>query len=64
MTDTQARIGDIVNSSDVVLFMKGTPLFPQCGFSSHFLGNPLSIDDQKRKLELVVDVADEVWGMA
>jgi monothiol glutaredoxin len=34
MTDTQARIGDIVNSSDVVLFMKGTPLFPQCGFSS------------------------------
>jgi len=34
MTDIQARIGDIVNSSDVVLFMKGTPLFPQCGFSS------------------------------
>ncbi|MDD3800364.1 MAG: Grx4 family monothiol glutaredoxin, partial [Novosphingobium sp.] len=25
---------DIVNSNDVVLFMKGTPLFPQCGFSS------------------------------
>lgn len=30
----RARIGEIVNSSDVVLFMKGTPLFPQCGFSS------------------------------
>lgn len=28
------RIADIVNSHDVVLFMKGTPLFPQCGFSS------------------------------
>ena len=35
MTDpTQARIGEIVNGSDVVLFMKGTPYFPQCGFSS------------------------------
>ena len=34
MTDTNARIGEIVNKSDVVLFMKGTALFPQCGFSS------------------------------
>ncbi|WP_423142340.1 Grx4 family monothiol glutaredoxin [Parablastomonas sp. CN1-191] len=29
-----ARIDQIVKSNDVVLFMKGTPLFPQCGFSS------------------------------
>lgn len=28
------RIAGIVNGNDVVLFMKGTPLFPQCGFSS------------------------------
>jgi monothiol glutaredoxin len=28
------RIAGIVGSHDVVLFMKGTPLFPQCGFSS------------------------------
>ena len=34
MSDVNGRISDIVNSSDVVLFMKGTPLFPQCGFSS------------------------------
>jgi monothiol glutaredoxin len=34
MSDVNARISDIVSSSDVVLFMKGTPLFPQCGFSS------------------------------
>ena len=34
VTDTQTRIADIVKSNDVVLFMKGTPLFPQCGFSS------------------------------
>ena len=28
------RIAEIVNNKDVVLFMKGTELFPQCGFSS------------------------------
>ncbi|RVT89084.1 Grx4 family monothiol glutaredoxin [Sphingomonas crocodyli] len=32
--DTQARIASAVNAADVLLFMKGTPLFPQCGFSS------------------------------
>lgn len=31
---TETRIAEIVNGNDVVLFMKGTPLFPQCGFSS------------------------------
>ncbi|MFN4038698.1 MAG: Grx4 family monothiol glutaredoxin [Erythrobacter sp.] len=34
MADTNSRISDLVTNNDVVLFMKGTPLFPQCGFSS------------------------------
>lgn len=34
MADTNTRISDLVSTNDVVLFMKGTPLFPQCGFSS------------------------------
>ena len=34
MSDINSRIETIVKSNDVVLFMKGTPLFPQCGFSS------------------------------
>jgi len=33
MNDTQQRIEQIVKSSDVVLFMKGTAQFPMCGFS-------------------------------
>ena len=32
--DAQTRIGEMVAKSPVLLFMKGTPLFPQCGFSS------------------------------
>lgn len=31
---TFQRIRDELASSDVVLFMKGTPVFPQCGFSA------------------------------
>ena len=34
MTDPTLRIDEIVRNKDVVLFMKGTALFPQCGFSS------------------------------
>ena len=30
----QARIEREINDHDVVLFMKGTPVFPQCGFSA------------------------------
>lgn len=32
--DTNARIDALVKANPVLLFMKGTPLFPQCGFSS------------------------------
>jgi len=35
---------------------------PQCGFSSDVVGNLISDDDQKRKLELVVETARQVWG--
>ena len=36
MTDNQVldRIGEEIAANDVVLFMKGTPQFPQCGFSA------------------------------
>ena len=35
MTDqTHEKIASLVAGSDVLLFMKGTPMFPQCGFSS------------------------------
>ena len=34
MADAQSRIEEAVKGNDVLLFMKGSPLFPQCGFSS------------------------------
>ncbi|OQW89710.1 MAG: monothiol glutaredoxin, Grx4 family [Rhodoferax ferrireducens] len=33
MSDTQQRIDDLVKANDILLFMKGTASFPQCGFS-------------------------------
>ncbi|MBC8267625.1 MAG: Grx4 family monothiol glutaredoxin [Rhodospirillaceae bacterium] len=32
------RINDEISDTDVVLFMKGTPMFPQCGFSAAVVG--------------------------
>jgi 5-methyltetrahydropteroyltriglutamate--homocysteine methyltransferase len=37
-------------------------LSPQCGFASTAPGNLLTIDDQRRKLELVANTARAVWG--
>jgi 5-methyltetrahydropteroyltriglutamate--homocysteine methyltransferase len=37
-------------------------LSPQCGFASNFMGNPVTVDDEKRKLSLVVEIAGDVWG--
>jgi 5-methyltetrahydropteroyltriglutamate--homocysteine methyltransferase len=37
-------------------------LSPQCGFSSTVQGNKVTVDDEIKKLRLVVDVAREVWG--
>lgn len=38
MTDTNAKIEDIIRNNPVVLFMKGTKSMPQCGFSSRVAG--------------------------
>lgn len=37
-------------------------LSPQCGFASTIEGNPLTEDDEKRKLSLIVETARDVWG--
>ena len=37
-------------------------LSPQCGFASSIIGNAITFEDQRRKLELVVRTAKDVWG--
>ena len=42
--------------------MENLAVAPQCGFASTFLGNLLTWDEQRRKLELVVETARKVWA--
>ena len=56
MSDAQTRIADLVKSNDVVLFMKGTALFPQCGFSSRAIA---ILDRLEAKYETVDVLADQ-----
>ena len=42
--------------------LENLALSPQCGFASVAEGNMVSPEDQRRKLELVVDTARKVWG--
>ncbi|MGB9987963.1 glutaredoxin family protein [Salarchaeum japonicum] len=36
--DVQERVDDAIENNEVVLFMKGTPMMPQCGFSKRAIG--------------------------
>jgi methionine synthase II (cobalamin-independent) len=44
--------------------LKRVSISPQCGFSTHESGYPLTLDDEKKKLALVRKIADEIWGEA
>lgn len=56
--DLKRRIGE----ASRYLPLEQLAVSPQCGFASDVVGNLLSEDDQKRKLELVVETARQVWG--
>lgn len=56
--DLKQKIGEA--SKYVDLAQLG--IAPQCGFASTEEGNSLSYDDQRRKLDLVVETAETIWG--
>jgi len=56
--ELKRRIGEAAK----IVPLERLALSPQCGFASTIEGNKLSLDDEKRKLALVVETAHEVWG--
>ncbi|WP_420140119.1 5-methyltetrahydropteroyltriglutamate--homocysteine S-methyltransferase [Sphingomonas sp.] len=58
--DVRARIEDAATHMP----LDQIALSPQCGFSSTVHGNDIQMDQQSAKLQLVVDVAKDVWGYA
>ena len=55
LTERVAQAGRYVS-------MERLGLSPQCGFASSIIGNRISFDDQRNKLELVVKTARALWG--
>ena len=64
MSDTKERIDALVQNNDIVLFMKGSALFPQCGFSSRaiaildHLGTPYETVDVLQDQEIRASIKE------
>lgn len=54
--DLTAQIESIIGSADIVLFMKGTPDFPQCGFSANVIGILNSMGVGYRTFDILADM--------
>ena len=52
---TRSKISSEVNSGDVVLFMKGTPVFPQCGFSGRVVQILEACDAEFSSADVLMD---------
>ncbi|EAU93164.2 hypothetical protein CC1G_10532 [Coprinopsis cinerea okayama7 len=67
LEDIKARVNEAVE-----IMSQGNPKrskevalnHTQCGFASVWQGNPLTEEDEKRKLSLLVKAAEEIWGTA
>ena len=60
--ETQDQLRRRIDEAAQYVAMEHLALSPQCGFASTAPGNILTWDDQRRKLELVVETARQVWG--
>ncbi|MBI2986739.1 MAG: methionine synthase [Deltaproteobacteria bacterium] len=59
------RIDDLkrrIDEASEYVALEQLAISPQCGFASDVVGNLISEDGQKRKLEVVVETARQVWG--
>ena len=59
MSDAQQRIDELVKSSEVLLFMKGTASFPQCGFSGRAIQILKACGVDPRQLKTVNVLEDQ-----
>jgi 5-methyltetrahydropteroyltriglutamate--homocysteine methyltransferase len=56
--DLRSRIDEAAQYID----LDQLALSPQCGFASTVAGNPITVNDEKAKLAMIVEVAGKVWG--
>jgi 5-methyltetrahydropteroyltriglutamate--homocysteine methyltransferase len=62
--ETKDELRRRIDEAAKIMPLDRLALSPQCGFASTIGGNKLTVEEEKAKLRLVVDVAREVWGSA
>jgi 5-methyltetrahydropteroyltriglutamate--homocysteine methyltransferase len=60
--ESEATLLRRIEEASKYVDVENLALSPQCGFASTLAGNPLTEDEERRKLELVVGTARKVWG--
>ena len=61
-TPTAANLLERLEQAARIVPKERLAISPQCGFSTSIVGNRITPDDQRRKLERVVTVAQEFWA--
>jgi 5-methyltetrahydropteroyltriglutamate--homocysteine methyltransferase len=62
--ETAAELIERVREASRYVPLERLAISPQCGFASSVLGNRISAEDQRRKLEVLVEAALQLWGTA
>jgi monothiol glutaredoxin len=60
MEDLKKKIEEIVKSNKVVIFMKGTPEAPRCGFSNRASQILMTLNEPIKSVDVLAD--DPLWG--
>jgi 5-methyltetrahydropteroyltriglutamate--homocysteine methyltransferase len=60
--ETVAELSARLKSAGRYIALERLALCPQCGFSTSIVGNRITPEDQKCKLQVIVETAKQVWG--
>jgi 5-methyltetrahydropteroyltriglutamate--homocysteine methyltransferase len=60
--ESREVLKDRIHEASRYVSLERLAVSPQCGFASSIVGNRLSVDDERRKLRLLADLAREIWS--
>jgi 5-methyltetrahydropteroyltriglutamate--homocysteine methyltransferase len=60
--ENSQMLKDRVTQASKYIPLENLCISPQCGFASTVSGNPVTLEDERKKLQLVADVSKEIWG--
>ena len=60
--ETREQLRRQIEEASAFVGLERLALGPQCGFATSVIGNRITVEDQKRKLRVICETADDVWG--